>query len=73
MKRLKISFGGSHRKNRRCMDKLRPFLQANGIVLPRYQSKVLEATAFDTPEMRAALKECGGSICRWQPSYLNEA
>lgn len=69
-KRIKISFGGSHRKNARCLDRLRPFLSGSSI-LPRYQSKVLEAVAYDTPELRELLKALGGSVCRHQPEWLN--
>ena len=70
-KRIQIAYGGSHRKNARCLNLLRPFL-ASGGGFCRYQSKIVEAIVYDTPELRAVLKQCGGSVCRQQPSWLNE-
>ena len=72
MKRIKISYGGSHRKNKRDYDKLAPFL-AGGCILPAsLGSKRMQTTAYDSPELRAVLKQIGGSVCRFQPSWLNE-
>lgn len=68
--KLRISFGGSHRKNARCFAALKPFL-ANTLTLPvSLGSKRLLGTVYDSPEMRETLKRIGGSICRKQPSYL---
>lgn len=69
--RIKVAFGGSHRKNTRCVNALKPFL-ADTLILPAgLNSKRLEATVFDSPEMRTALKAMGGSVKRFQPSWLN--
>lgn len=72
MKRVKISFGGSHRKNARCIAALRPFTDGSTFLPASLGSKRLIGTAFDTQEMRDTLKRLGGSVCRFQPSWLNE-
>lgn len=73
MKKIKITYGGSHRKNKRCREKLTPFLVPDALHLrTTLGSNRMETTAFDSPELRAMLKQIGGSVSRHQPDWLNK-
>jgi hypothetical protein len=70
-RKLRISFGGSHRKNAKCVSALKPFL-ADTLMLPTgLGSKRYQATVFDTPACREIMQRIGAMVARNQPSYLN--
>jgi hypothetical protein len=72
MRRILISFGGSNRSNRRCIDafiKLKiGFSTAGPATLG---SKRQLGIVNDTPDAREAVKRFGGSVCRRQWEWLN--
>lgn len=73
MKKLKVNFGGSHRSNAKCLDRLAPYRVTGGLVLrATLGSNRMETTVWDTPEMRETLKAIKGSVSRHQPEWLNK-
>lgn len=73
MKKIRITFGGSHRKNARDCRALQKFLVPGALIMPATMgTKRLSGTAYDSPELREVLKQIRGSVARHQPSYLNE-
>ena len=71
--KIKINFGGSHRKNQKCITLLRPFMVRDALVMRTgLGSKRMETIVYDSPKLRKLLKLIGGSVSRHQPFWLNE-
>lgn len=60
-----VVFGGSHRRNKKCLDAIAQWRIGSAYPAELY-SKKLRQRVIDTPEMRAVLKLIGGGIAKRQ-------